>query len=98
MSSFRFNRMELAGSLGDLGTLLPLLIPLVVICGVNATLALLLIGLFYLGAGLYYKIPMPVQPLKYVAAAAIVGGLSASVIAGAGLIVGIFCFAWGSPG
>jgi SulP family sulfate permease len=98
MSSFRFNRMELAGSLGDLGTLLPLLIPLVVICGINATVALLLIGLFYIGAGLYYKIPTPVQPLKYVAAAAIVGGLSASLIAWAGLIVGIFMFCLGITG
>jgi SulP family sulfate permease len=98
MSGFRFNRMELAGSLGDLGTLLPLLIPLVVINGVNATLALLLIGFFYVGAGLYYKIPMPVQPLKYVAAATIIGGLSASAIAGAGLIVGIFLLCLGVTG
>ena len=80
--------MEFAGSLGDLGTMLPLLIPLVVVNGVNATIALLMVGLFYVGAGAYYKIPIPVQPLKAVAVIAITGGLSASTIAASGLIMG----------
>lgn len=98
MNHFKFNRMELAGSLGDLGTMLPLLIPLVVINGVNATVALLLVGLFYVGAGLYYKIPVPVQPLKAVAIIAITGGLSASVIAASGLIMGILMLFLGATG
>jgi SulP family sulfate permease len=90
--------MELAGSFGDLGTMLPLLIPLVVINGVNATIALLLIGFFYIGAGLYYKIPIPVQPLKAVAIVAIAGGLSASAIAASGLIMGILMLCLGLTG
>lgn len=96
--SFRFNRAEFAGSLGDLGTLLPLLIPLVVINGINATVALLLIGLFYIGAGLYYKIPVPVQPLKAVAAIAIAGGFSAASIAMSGLIMGVLMLFLGATG
>ncbi len=95
---YKFNRMELAGSFGDLGTMLPLLIPLVVINGVNATIALLLIGFFYIGAGLYYKIPIPVQPLKAVAIVAIAGGLSASAIAASGLIMGILMLCLGLTG
>lgn len=98
LTRFRFNRIELAGSLGDLGTMLPLLIPLVVINGVNATIALLLVGLFYLGAGLYYKIPVPVQPLKVMTVIAITGGFSAQMIAAAGLIMGIFMLFLGATG
>jgi len=98
LSSLKFNRLELAGSLGDLGTMLPLLIPLVVINGVNATMAMLLVGLFYVGAGLYYKIPVPVQPLKAVAIIAIAGGLSAQAIAAAGLLMGAIMFFLGATG
>ncbi len=90
--------MEFAGSLADLGTLLPLLFPLVVINGLNATIALLLIGLFYIGAGLYYKIPVPVQPLKAVAVIAITAELSAQVIAASGLIMGMLMLFLGATG
>jgi SulP family sulfate permease len=86
--SFRFNLQELGGALGDLGTLLPLTVALIVINGLNATSVLLGIGLFYIGSGLYYRIPMPVQPLKAVSAIAISLGLSASVIGAAGLLMG----------
>jgi SulP family sulfate permease len=86
--TYEFTRMELAGSLGDLGTMLPLLVPLIVLNGLNATMAFLLVGIFYVGAGLYYKIPIPVQPLKAVAVLAIAGGFPASLIAASGLIMG----------
>lgn len=87
--SFRFNLQELGGALGDLGTLLPLMIALILFNGLNATSVLLMVGLFYIMSGLYYRLPMPVQPLKAVAAIAISLGLSASVIGAAGLIMGI---------
>lgn len=88
-SSFRFNLQELGGALGDLGTLLPLMVALILVNRLNPTAVLVLTGLFYIGAGLYFRVPMPVQPLKVVAAIAISFGLSASVIGAAGLIMGI---------
>lgn len=98
MADFRFDRMELSGSLADLGTMLPLLIPLVVINGLNATMALLLVGVFYIGVGFYYKTPIPVQPLKAVAAIAIATGLSAQIIVSSGLITGILMLFLGATG
>ncbi len=98
MENFKFDRMELAGSLADLGTLLPLLIPLVVINGLNATIVLLLVGVAYIGTGLYYKIPIPVQPLKAVAVIAITAGLSAQVIAASGLLMGVLMLFLGATG
>lgn len=86
---YRFDRMEFAGSLGDLGTLLPLSIALVVINGLNATSVFLMVGLFYIGAGLYYKLPIPVQPLKVVAAIAIASQMDAATIAASGYLMGV---------
>lgn len=88
VNSFRFNIQELGGALGDLGTLLPLMVALIIINGLNATSVLLGVGLFYIGSGLYYRIPTPVQPLKSVAIIAISLGLSGSVIGAAGLLMG----------
>ena len=88
VSPFRFNLQEFGGALGDLGTLLPLMVALIIINGLNATSVLLGVGLFYIMSGLYYRIPMPVQPLKAVAAIAISLGLSTSVIGAAGLLMG----------
>jgi SulP family sulfate permease len=86
---YEFCRVEFAGSLGDLGTLIPLSIAMIVINGLNATAVFLLVGLFYIGSGLYYRLPMPVQPLKAVAAIAIASGMDASTIAASGYLMGI---------
>ncbi|MFN4133363.1 MAG: putative sulfate/molybdate transporter, partial [Candidatus Hadarchaeales archaeon] len=86
----RFSRMELSGSLGDIGTMLPLLIPLILVNGLNATTVFLMVGLFYIFTGIYYRIPVPVQPLKAVAVIAISTGLSARVVASSGIIMGTF--------
>ncbi len=88
INSFRFNLQELGGALGDLGTLLPLMVALILVNGLNATTVLVGVGLFYIGSGLYYRIPTPVQPLKAASAIAISLGLSASVIGAAGLLMG----------
>jgi SulP family sulfate permease len=45
---FQFNRMELAGSLGDLGTLLPIVVGMILINGLSPTPVFLAFGLFYL--------------------------------------------------
>ncbi|MBI4284055.1 MAG: sulfate permease [Chloroflexi bacterium] len=87
LKSFKFDRWELGGALGDLGTLLPLMVALVTLNRMNATSVFLVVGLTYILCGLFYRLPIPVQPLKAVAAIAIAAGLSASVISASGLIM-----------
>ena len=89
--SFRFDRLEFAGSLGDLGTLIPLSLGLIVITGLSASTVFLMVGLFYVVSGLYYRLPIPVQPLKVVAAIAIAApnGITVPVMAAAGIIFGL---------
>ncbi len=88
---FLFNRLEFAGSLGDLGTLIPLSVGMIVFNGLNLTIVFLIVGLFYILTGLYFRLPIPVQPLKVVAAVAIAfpEKITAPVISATGIIFGI---------
>jgi len=88
--SFRFSLFEFGGALGDLGTFLPLAAALITLNHVNATSVFVIGGLAYIAAGLFYRLPVPVQPLKAVAAIAVAGGLSASIISASGLIMAAF--------
>lgn len=83
-SAFRFDRMELAGSMGDLGTLLPLAIGMIMINGLHPLGVLLGVGLFYILSGLYFKVTCPVEPMKVIGAYAVATGISAVQIHAAG--------------
>jgi hypothetical protein len=86
---FRFDRREWAGAFGDLGTDFPLLVGLVLACGLNGGGVLAVAGLLQIATALVYRMPMPVEPLKAMAAIAIAQKLSPGVIAGAGLSIGL---------
>jgi SulP family sulfate permease len=81
----RFDRLEVAGSLGDLGTLLPLALGMILLCGMDATSVLVLVGAFYVVSGLYFRTPTAVQPMKAIGAYAITAGLTQQQIAASGL-------------
>lgn len=55
---------ELSGSLGDLGTLLPILVALSITGQVSLTSSLIFGGLWNIISGLMFRIPMCVQPMK----------------------------------
>ncbi|MBI2844180.1 MAG: hypothetical protein HYX78_12335 [Armatimonadetes bacterium] len=88
---FRFTAQEFVGSLGDLGTLLPLMVGLIVFNGLDAARVLWLVGLSYILVGVYYGLPMPVQPLKAAAVVAIATGATSGEIRATALwMAGIF--------
>ena len=95
---YKFNRLEFAGSLGDLGTLLPLAIGMIMINGLNPSGLFLSVGVFYIFSGLYYGITVPVQPMKVIGAYAIAMGLSASQVMASGALIGLFLFIIGGTG
>jgi hypothetical protein len=78
---------ELAGGVGDWGLLVPLAIALVTLNGLDATVVFVGVGLTYLATALYFRVPVPVQPLKAFAAAAIALDLSAEVLAAGALLM-----------
>jgi SulP family sulfate permease len=85
MTRPRLDRHEVAGGLGDAGLFLPIAIALVAVNGLNATAVFAGGGLAYLATALYFRVPVPVQPLKAFAAAAIALELEAEVIAAGAL-------------
>ena len=97
-SSYQFNRMELAGSLGDLGTILPLSIGMILINGLNPLGLYLGVGLFYVFSGLYFRVTSPVEPMKVISAYAIATGVTASQIQASSLWIFIFLLVIGSTG
>ncbi|QIL76673.1 putative sulfate/molybdate transporter [Hymenobacter sp. HDW8] len=88
----RFDRNELAGAFGDLGTDLPLLIGIIAASNVDSASVLIMFGLMQLFSGFWYGLPMPVQPLKAFAALVIAQKLPGNVIFGGGLAIGVVMF------
>ena len=96
--SFRFDRMELAGSLGDLGTLLPFGVGIIVLNQMLATNVLVAVGLFYILAGFYFRVPVAVEPMKVIGAYAIAAGMSPQQVASSGLWMGVLVLFLGVTG
>ena len=97
-SNYLFNRVEFAGALGDLGTLLPLAIGLILISGLSPAGLFLSVGLFYILSGLYYGVTVPVQPMKVIGAYAIATGMNASQITASGFLMGLVLLIIGATG
>jgi MFS superfamily sulfate permease-like transporter len=87
-----YDPTELAGAFGDLGTLIPFVVGYIAVMKVDPLGILFMFGLSELAVGLFYKTPIPVQPMKAIGGAAIASGgaMSAGMICGAGLFTGLF--------
>jgi len=62
---------ESAGSTGDFGTLFPLAIGYFAITGLHPAGLLVMMGLANMVTGIVYRLPMPIEPMKVLAATAI---------------------------
>ena len=94
----RLDRNEIAGSLGDLGTFLPLLVGMAAQNGLNFASSLFFAGLFNVVTGFTFAIPMAVQPMKAIAAVALTEGLTAGQILAAGATVSLIVLLLGLTG
>jgi len=85
----RFDRNELAGAFGDIGTDLPLIIGMILASGMDSSSVLVMFGLMQYFTAVSYGMPMPVQPLKAVAVLVITQKLAPEIIYGGGLAIGL---------
>ncbi len=85
----KFSLSELAGSLGDFGTIIPLIIAVGLVSDVNTRYVLFFFGIWFILTGLYYRLPIPLEPMKAIAVIVIAGGIGSGEIAAAGLILGV---------
>jgi SulP family sulfate permease len=89
MKSFEFNLRELAGSMGDFGTLFPLAIGYIAVCGLTPAGLLVMMGVANIATGLIYKLPMPIEPMKVLAVVAIAQHWSPSLVYASGFAMGL---------
>lgn len=95
IKSLRINRQEISGSVGDMGTFIPLLVGMVSLNGLNIASALFFAGIFNVITGITFGIPMAVQPMKAIATVAISQGLTTNEILSAGIVTGLIIFIFG---
>ena len=86
---FEFNLRELAGSMGDFGTLFPLAIGYIAVNGMDPAGLFIALGLTNIALGLIYRMPMPVEPKKVIAVTAIAQQWSPSIVYASGFGLGI---------
>ncbi|MEW5768493.1 MAG: putative sulfate/molybdate transporter [bacterium] len=89
IKSFEFNLRELAGSMGDFGTLFPLAIGYIAVCGLDPAGLLVMMGLANIATGLIYCLPMPIEPMKVLAVMAIAQCWSPSMVYASGFAMGV---------
>ena len=80
---------DLSGAVADLGVFVPLVAALILVNGLHPGPVLLIAGLLSLSAGLWFRVPFPVQPLKALTALAVAQQLSPELIHAAGLQIGL---------
>lgn len=89
IGSFEFSMRELSGAMGDFGTLLPLAVGYISVCGLNPSGLLVMIGLANIFTGLTYRLPIPIEPMKVIAVVAIAQHWQPSMVYAAGFSMGV---------
>ncbi len=87
---------EVSGSLADFGTFLPLVLGVLALGTMDPTGVLTGFGIFALAVAFFYRRPIPVQPMKAVAALAIVGALTPGEMMASGIVIGVILLALAS--
>jgi len=95
-----YNKMEFAGAFGDLGTLIPFVVGYITLNKMDPLGILVAFGIFKIFVGLYFKTPVPIQPMKAIGGMAIAhaGSITPGMIWGSGIFTGIFWLLMGITG
>src|SRR5580700_1178987 len=90
--------LECSGACGDLGTFIPHVIGAMTVAGLAPAGVLFGFAAFLIGTGLFYGLPLPVQPMKAISAVILTGGLRPGEVAAAGMMIGIVLLVLGITG
>ena len=95
-----YNKMEFAGAFGDLGTLIPFVVGYITLNKMDPLGILVAFGLFKIFVGLYFRTPIPIQPMKAIGGMAIAHpeAITHGMIWGSGIFTGLFWLLMGLTG
>ncbi|KAE8726248.1 Molybdate transporter 1 [Hibiscus syriacus] len=98
--SFQSKWAELNGAMGDLGTYIPIVLALTLAKDLNLGTTLIFTGVYNVITGAIYGVPMPVQPMKSIAAAALSNSSDFGIpeIMAAGICTGAILLVLGATG
>ncbi len=98
IGAHNFSLQELAGSVGGWGILLPLVMGYVAVCGLNPSGIFVTFGLVNIILGLYYRLPLPLEPMKVIAVLAIAQAWSPSLIYASAFAMGMLWLFFAATG
>ena len=87
--SFEFARNELTGAIGDSITVLPIVVAVAVLTELSLAVMLIWFGVFQIVSGLYFGVPISIEPMKALAALVIAGSITTGELVLAGLLLGV---------
>jgi hypothetical protein len=95
-----YNKMEFAGAFGDLGTFIPFVVGYITLNKMDPLGILVAFGLFKIFVGLYFRTPVPIQPMKAIGGMAIAhaGAITQGMIWASGIFTGLFWLLMGFTG
>jgi MFS superfamily sulfate permease-like transporter len=98
----RYDLKELSGAFGDLGTLVPFVVAYLAIVKMDPAGVLLGFGVVMIATGLWYRTPVPVQPMKAIGAAAATqaagAAITPAIVVGSGLVTAVIWLVLGATG
>ncbi|KAH1131688.1 hypothetical protein J1N35_003066 [Gossypium stocksii] len=97
---FRSKWAELNGAMGDLGTYIPIVLALTLAKDLNLGTTLIFTSVYNMPTGAIYGIPLPVQPMKSIAAVAITDGPDFNIpeVMASGICTGAILLVLGATG
>ena len=99
MGGIRISLEEIAGAVGDFGTIFPILLGVAIVCpDVNVSHFFLFLAAWFIITGFYYRLPIPIEPMKAIGAIVIAEGLCGAEIVASGLVVGVLFLVLGLVG
>jgi MFS superfamily sulfate permease-like transporter len=93
-----FSWNDVTGAIGDSVTVLPIVVAVAVLTDLSLAVLLLWFGFFQIVWGLYYGVPISVEPMKALAALIIAGTITTGEFLVAGLLLGVVLLAVGTTG
>jgi len=91
----RFNLEEFSGAVGDYVTFIPIALAVSLVLDINFGYIILFYCIWSVITGFYYRIPIPIEPMKAIGTLVIVGGISKGEVVASGLILGILFLSTG---
>jgi MFS superfamily sulfate permease-like transporter len=89
---------EISGACGDLGTFIPHVIGAITVAGLAPAGVLFGFAVFLISTGLFYGLPLPVQPMKAISAVILTNGIRPGEVAAAGILIGFILLILGITG